>query len=106
MVPRWARPLEVRDGSVFGPNAPTARPPPYAVYALMPTTVFGLPGIAGTEEGIGTAGAFSPTRWRFLAAARDRKRSYGVRTRFQIMRVVSGYQCQSYRGSSMVLSWS
>jgi hypothetical protein len=58
-------PLEVRDGGVFGPNAPTAGPPPYAVYALMPTTVFGLPGIAGTEEGVGSAGAFSPTRWRF-----------------------------------------
>ena len=57
--------LEVRDGDVFGPNAPTAGPPPYAVYALMPTTVFGLPGIAGTEEGVGSAGAFSPTRWRF-----------------------------------------
>jgi hypothetical protein len=58
-------PLEVRDGGVFGPNAPTAGPPPYAVYALMPTTVFGLPGIAGTEEGVGSAGAFSPTRRRF-----------------------------------------
>jgi hypothetical protein len=58
-------PLEARDGVVFGPNAPTAGPPPYAVYELMPTTVFGLPGIAGTEEGVGSAGAFSPTRWRF-----------------------------------------
>ena len=58
-------PLEVRDGAVFGPNAPTAGPPPYAVYELMPTTVFGLPGIAGTEQGVGSAGAFSPTRWRF-----------------------------------------
>jgi hypothetical protein len=45
-------PLEVRDG-VFGPNAPTAGPPPYAVYELRPTTVFGLPGIrhgAGSRE--------------------------------------------------------
>jgi nitroimidazol reductase NimA-like FMN-containing flavoprotein (pyridoxamine 5'-phosphate oxidase superfamily) len=58
-------PLEVRDGSVAGPNAPTAGPSPYAVYALTPTTVFGLPGIAGTEDGVGSAGAFSPTRWRF-----------------------------------------
>ena len=62
-------PLEVRDGGVFGPNAPTAGPPPYAVYELTPTTVFGLPGIAGTEEGVGSAGAFSPTRWQFQAAA-------------------------------------
>jgi nitroimidazol reductase NimA-like FMN-containing flavoprotein (pyridoxamine 5'-phosphate oxidase superfamily) len=58
-------PLEVRDSSVFGPNAPTAGPPPFAVYELAPTTVFGLPGIAGTEQGVGSAGAFSPTRWRF-----------------------------------------
>jgi hypothetical protein len=58
-------PLEVQDGLVVGPNAPTAGPPPYAVYALTPATVFGLPGIAGTEEGVGSAGAFTPTRWRF-----------------------------------------
>jgi Pyridoxamine 5'-phosphate oxidase len=58
-------PLEVRDGRVVGPNAPTAGPPPYAVYELEPTTAYGLPGITGTEQGIGSAGAFSPTRWRF-----------------------------------------
>jgi hypothetical protein len=50
---------------VFGPNAPTAGSPPYAVFQLTPTTVFGLPGIAGTEGGEGVAGSFSPTRWRF-----------------------------------------
>ena len=66
-------PLEVRDGAVFGPNAPTAGPPPYAVYELAPTTVFGLPGLAGTEQGIGSAGAFSPTRWRFQVAAPERR---------------------------------
>lgn len=65
-------PLEVRDGGVFGPNAPTAGPPPYAVYELTPTTVVGLPGIAGTEQGVGSAGAFSPTRWGFEPAARER----------------------------------
>jgi hypothetical protein len=64
-------PLEVRDG-VFGPNAPTAGPPPYAVYELRPRRVIGLPGIAGTEEGVGSAGAYSPTRWRFQAAAGER----------------------------------
>ena len=58
-------PLTVRDGAVLGPSAPTAGPPPYAVYELTPTTVFGLPGIAGTEEGVGKAGSFTPTRWRF-----------------------------------------
>jgi len=64
-------PLEVRHDAVFGPNAPTAGPPPYAVYELRLTTVFGLPGIAGTEDGVGSAGAFNPTRWRFLAAGRE-----------------------------------
>jgi hypothetical protein len=58
-------PLTVRDGAVFGPNASTAGSPPYAVFELTPTTVFGLPGIAGTEEGEGVAGSFTPTRWRF-----------------------------------------
>jgi nitroimidazol reductase NimA-like FMN-containing flavoprotein (pyridoxamine 5'-phosphate oxidase superfamily) len=58
-------PLEVRDGGVFGPTPPTAGPPPYAVYELAPEKVIGLPGIAGTKEGVGSAGAFTPTRWRF-----------------------------------------
>jgi len=68
---RMGWPLEVRDDVVVGPNAPTAGPPPYAVYELRPTTVFGLPGIAGTEQGVGSAGALSPTRWRYEAAARQ-----------------------------------
>jgi hypothetical protein len=59
--------LEVREGSVFGPNAPTAGLLPYAVYELTPKTVFGLPGIAGSEQGKTASGeeAFSPTRWQF-----------------------------------------
>jgi hypothetical protein len=60
---RW--PLSVEDGAVAGPNAPTAGPPPYAVWELTPSTVYGLPGIAGTEDGEGQAGSFTPTRWRF-----------------------------------------
>lgn len=56
-------PLELRDGGIFGPNAPTAGPPPYAFFELRPTSVIGLPGLAGTEAG--TAGSLSPTRWRF-----------------------------------------
>jgi hypothetical protein len=55
--------LEVEDGGVMGPNAPTAGPPPYAVWELTPATVFGLPGTAGMEK-TGDA-AFGPTRWRF-----------------------------------------
>jgi nitroimidazol reductase NimA-like FMN-containing flavoprotein (pyridoxamine 5'-phosphate oxidase superfamily) len=61
-------PLTVGDGGLLGPNAPTAGPPPYAVFELTPTTVLGLPGIAGTEAGEGAAGSFIPTRWRFQAA--------------------------------------
>jgi hypothetical protein len=59
--------LAVRDGVVFGDNAPTAGPPPYAVFELTPTTVFGLPGVAGTDEGSpeGSEGTITPTRWRF-----------------------------------------
>jgi nitroimidazol reductase NimA-like FMN-containing flavoprotein (pyridoxamine 5'-phosphate oxidase superfamily) len=56
-------PLEVRDGAVVGPNAPTAGPPPYAVFELTPRTVVGLPGVAGMEDG--QAASFRPTRWRF-----------------------------------------
>jgi nitroimidazol reductase NimA-like FMN-containing flavoprotein (pyridoxamine 5'-phosphate oxidase superfamily) len=40
-------PLEVRDGAVYGPNAPTAGSSPYAVFELTPTTVFGLPASPG-----------------------------------------------------------
>jgi hypothetical protein len=58
-------PLEVRDGDVFGPNAPTAGPPPYSVFELIPTTVFGLPGVTGTDEEGGFERSFRPTRWRF-----------------------------------------
>jgi hypothetical protein len=56
-------PLELRDGRVFGPHAPTAGPPPYAVFQLTPKTVYGLPGVAGMDEEDGAP--FSSTRWRF-----------------------------------------
>lgn len=58
-------PLDVRDGGLFGPNAPTAGPPPYAVFGVTPTTVFGLPGTAGMEDGKEAKDPISPTRWRF-----------------------------------------
>jgi Pyridoxamine 5'-phosphate oxidase len=58
-------PLEVRDRAVFGPSAPTAGPPPYAVFELTPTTVFGLPGVTGTDEEGGFERSLTPTRWRF-----------------------------------------
>ena len=55
-------PMEVWEGTVVGPNAPTAGPSPYADYELTPAIVYGLPGITGTEQGEGRAGTFSPTR--------------------------------------------
>ncbi len=48
--------VTVRDGAFYADyGAPTAGPPPYEVYEVTPTTVFGF----GTDE------TFSPTRWRF-----------------------------------------
>ena len=58
-------PLTIEGGAVSGPSAPTAGPPPYSVYEFRPDMVFGLPGIAGTEQGVGEAGSINPTRWRF-----------------------------------------
>lgn len=51
--------VEVRDGALYGDGAPTAGPPPYAVYALTPATAFGFP--AGQQ--------FPPTRWRFASGS-------------------------------------
>lgn len=50
--------VEVRDGALYGDGAPTAGPPPYAVYRVTPTTAFGFP--AGQQ--------YPPTRWRFADA--------------------------------------
>jgi len=59
-------PLTVQDDLVVGDGAPTAGPPPYTVFELTPKTVFGLPGVAGSDEdGAGSGTPISPTRWRF-----------------------------------------
>lgn len=47
----------VRDGALHGDGAPSAGPPPYVVYAITPTTVFGF----GTDDTYGS------TRWRFAS---------------------------------------
>jgi hypothetical protein len=57
-------PLEVRDGRVHGPNAPTAGPPPYAVWAIRPSSVIGLPGMTGMEQ-FKPEDLPRPTRWDF-----------------------------------------
>lgn len=46
---------QVRDGLLWADGAPTAGPPPYRVYRVTPSTVFGFP----------TGGGALPTRWRF-----------------------------------------
>jgi hypothetical protein len=60
-------PLEVTEGGVDGPNAPSAGPPPYAVFEVVPTTAFGLPGVAGMDK-TPAAKRATPTRWRFPEA--------------------------------------
>jgi nitroimidazol reductase NimA-like FMN-containing flavoprotein (pyridoxamine 5'-phosphate oxidase superfamily) len=50
--------VTVRDGAFHDTEgAPTAGPPPYEVYEVIPKTAFGF----GTDE------SFSPTRWDFGA---------------------------------------
>jgi len=55
-------PLEARGGHVYGPHGPTAGPPPYAIYRLEPTKVYGLPGMFGMFE---SDQHLKPTRWTF-----------------------------------------
>jgi hypothetical protein len=55
-------PLEVSGEGVIGPNAPTAGPPPYAMFRLVPTRVFGLPGMLGMEQ-FDPDDLPRPTRW-------------------------------------------
>jgi nitroimidazol reductase NimA-like FMN-containing flavoprotein (pyridoxamine 5'-phosphate oxidase superfamily) len=55
-------PLEVRRDQVVGPNAPTAGPPPYAMFQVTPTTIFGLPGVTGMDQ-FDPADLPRPTRW-------------------------------------------
>jgi nitroimidazol reductase NimA-like FMN-containing flavoprotein (pyridoxamine 5'-phosphate oxidase superfamily) len=47
--------VEVKDGAFHADGAPTAGPPPYIVYEVEPTVVFGF----GLDE------SFSSTRWHF-----------------------------------------
>jgi nitroimidazol reductase NimA-like FMN-containing flavoprotein (pyridoxamine 5'-phosphate oxidase superfamily) len=52
---KYGWPVTVRDGAFYADGAPTAGPPPYEVYEVIPTTAFGFP----WDE------TFNPTRWRF-----------------------------------------
>jgi hypothetical protein len=57
-------PLEARGDQVYGPNAPTAGPPPYSIYRMVPSMAFGLPGMLGMEE-FDRDELPKPTRWDF-----------------------------------------
>jgi nitroimidazol reductase NimA-like FMN-containing flavoprotein (pyridoxamine 5'-phosphate oxidase superfamily) len=48
-------PVEIREGAFYADGAPTAGPPPYEVYQVVPTRVFGF----GHAEAVGF------TRWSF-----------------------------------------
>ena len=60
-------PLEARGDHVYGPNAPTAGPPPYAIYRMVPSKAFGLPGMLGMEQ-FDQSELPKPTRWAFDGA--------------------------------------
>jgi hypothetical protein len=57
-------PLEVRGNKVYGPHAPTAGPPPYTIFRIVPSRVFGLPGMTGMDQ-FDPADLPKPTRWEF-----------------------------------------
>ncbi len=57
-------PLEARGAELYGPNAPTAGPPPYRIFRVEPSTVFGFPGTYGMEQ-FKPEELPSPTRWTF-----------------------------------------
>ena len=58
----WA--LEASGDTVDGPNAPTAGPPPYTIFRIVPSRVFGLPGMTGMEQ-FDPGDLPKPTRWDF-----------------------------------------
>ena len=57
-------PLEAKGDKVWGPHAPTAGPPPYTIFRVVPSTVFGLPGMFGMDK-FDQADLPRPTRWDF-----------------------------------------
>ena len=57
-------PLEVKGDKVYGPNAPTAGPPPYTIFRIVPSKVLGLPGMFGMEQ-FKPEDLPKPTRWDF-----------------------------------------
>ena len=60
-------PLEAKGDKVYGPNAPTAGPPPYTIYRIVTSRVFGLPGMYGMDQ-FEPGELPRPTRWDFSSA--------------------------------------
>ena len=56
--------LEARGVEVFGQNAPTAGPPPYRIFRMLPSKAFGLPGMTGMDK-FDQEDLPKPTRWVF-----------------------------------------
>ncbi|HEX7345782.1 MAG TPA: hypothetical protein VF253_03265, partial [Candidatus Limnocylindrales bacterium] len=57
-------PLDAEGDKVRGPHAPTAGPPPYTIYRIVPSKGFGLPGMFGMDK-FHPSELPKPTRWRF-----------------------------------------
>jgi hypothetical protein len=57
-------PLEAHGAKVHGPHAPTAGPPPYTIYRIVPAKAFGLPGMHGMDQ-FDQSELPRPTRWQF-----------------------------------------
>jgi Pyridoxamine 5'-phosphate oxidase len=57
-------PLEAQGDKVYGPHAPTAGPPPYTIFRIVPSKVFGLPGMYGMDQ-FEQAELPRPTCWDF-----------------------------------------
>jgi hypothetical protein len=60
-------PLEAKGDKVYGPHGPTAGPPPYTIYRIVPTKVFGLPGMYGMDQ-FEPSDLPKPTRWDFAGS--------------------------------------
>lgn len=57
-------PVEVKGAKLYGPHAPTAGPPPYTIFRIVPSTVLGLPGMQGMDQ-FDPQELPRPTRWEF-----------------------------------------
>ena len=57
-------PLEAKGDKVYGPHGPTAGPRPYTIFRIVPTRVFGLPGMTGMDQ-FDPADLPKATRWDF-----------------------------------------